>query len=464
MVFSDTPFLYAFLPLTAVFCLVSPSRSLKNYVLLAFSLLFYSWGEPKLLTLMIGAALAAYLCGLGMARFPQHKKVFLWISVALLLGDLIVFKYLNFLADNFNALTGAALSLPAITLPIGISFYTFQILSYVIDLYRGRVGVQRNYFYFLLYVSFFPQLIAGPIVRYQTVEDEICSRHESWDDALYGLRRFILGLAKKVLIANNVARIAELIYGAGDAAGTAAYWFAALCYTFQIYFDFSGYSDMAIGLGRMFGFHFLENFDYPYISRSVTEFWRRWHISLSSWFRDYVYIPLGGNRVSRGRWIFNIFAVWGLTGLWHGAQWNFVLWGLYYAVLLLLEKLFLARYLERLSKAVQWLYTMLFVVVGWVLFNLTDFAQLRHALAVMFTPHATDWLAVLTCDTSIIVPVLVLPFAVLFSFPVLSKWKKHADDTPLSSLVTNGCCLALLALSVAFIISSSYNPFIYFRF
>lgn len=464
MVFSDTPFLYAFLPLTAIFCLIVPRRSLKNYVLLMFSLLFYSWGEPKLLVLMVGAALAAYLCGLCMVHFPQQKKVFLSISVLLLLGNLTIFKYLNFLADNFSALTGASLSLPMITLPIGISFYTFQILSYVIDLYRDRVGVQRNFLYFLLYVSFFPQLIAGPIVRYQTVEEEISSRQESWDDALYGLRRFILGLAKKVLIANNVARIAELVYAAGDAAGTAAYWLAALCYTFQIYFDFSGYSDMAIGLGRMFGFHFLENFEYPYISCSVTEFWRRWHISLSSWFRDYVYIPLGGNRVSRKRWIFNIFVVWGLTGLWHGAQWNFVLWGLYYAVLLLLEKLFLSRYLERLPKAAQWLYTMLFVVVGWVLFNLTDFTQLRHALAVMFTPYTTDWLAVLACDTSIIIPVLILPFAILFSFPVLAKWKKHADDTPLTALLTDGVCLGLLALSIAFIISSSYNPFIYFRF
>lgn len=464
MVFSDTPFLYAFLPLTVLFYLVLPSRSLKNYALLVFSLLFYSWGEPKLLVLMIGVALAAYLCGLGMVRFPQQKKAFLWISVALLLCNLIVFKYLNFFVDNLDKLTGVALSLPAIALPIGISFYTFQILSYVIDLYRGKVGVQRNFFYFLLYVSFFPQLIAGPIVRYQTVEEEIDSRQESWDDVLYGLRRFILGLAKKVLIANNVARIAEQIYGAGDAAGTAAYWLAALCYTFQIYFDFSGYSDMAIGLGRMFGFHFPENFDYPYISRSVTEFWRRWHISLSTWFRDYVYIPLGGNRVSRGRWIFNIFVVWGLTGLWHGAQWNFILWGLYYAVLLFSEKLFLSRLLKKLPGAVQWLYTMLFVVVGWVLFNLTDFARLRHALAVMFTPHATDWLAMLACDTSIIIPILVLPFAILFSFPVLTKWKKHADDTPLTALLTNGVCLGLLALSIAFIISSSYNPFIYFRF
>ncbi len=464
MVFSDTPFLYAFLPLTVIFCLIVPRRSLKNYVLLVFSLLFYSWGEPKLLFLMIGAALAAYLCGLGMAYCPQRKKVFLLVSVVLLLGNLTVFKYLNFLVDNLNALTGLSLAVRTITLPIGISFYTFQILSYVIDLYRGRVGVQHNFFYFLLYVSFFPQLIAGPIVRYQTVEEEIGSRQESWDDVLYGLRRFILGLAKKVLIANHVARIAELIYGAGDAAGTAAYWLAALCYTLQIYFDFSGYSDMAIGLGRMFGFHFLENFDYPYISRSVTEFWRRWHISLSTWFRDYVYIPLGGNRVSRGRWICNILIVWGLTGLWHGAQWNFILWGLYYAVLLLIEKLFLSRFLEKLPRAVQWLYTMLLVIVGWVLFDLTDFAQLRHALAVMFTPHATDWLAVLAQDTSIIVPVLFLPFAVLFSFPVLSRWKKHTDDTALSSLGTNICCLALLVLSIVFIISSSYNPFIYFRF
>lgn len=464
MVFSDVPFLYAFLPLTIAFYALSPSRTLKNYVLLFFSLLFYSWGEPKFLILMLVAAFVAYLCGLGMAYCPQCKKTFLWISIVFLTGNLVVFKYLNFLMDNLNALAGFSFELHAIALPIGISFYTFQILSYVIDLYRGKVRVQRNYFLFLLYVSFFPQLIAGPIVRYQTVEEEIFNRQETWDAVLFGLRRFIIGLSKKALIANNVSRIAELIYGAGTAAGTSAYWLAAICYTFQIYFDFSGYSDMAIGLGRMFGFHFLENFDYPYSSCSITEFWRRWHISLSSWFRDYVYIPLGGNRVCRGRWIFNVFVVWGLTGMWHGAQWNFILWGFYYAALMLLEKLFLARLLNRLPNAFRWIYTMFFVIVGWVLFNLTDFAQLRHALFIMFVPCVTDWFAVLAQDTSIVVPALFLPLAALFSFPVLRHWKLHTDDTLLASLATNGCCLALLALSIAFIISSSYNPFIYFRF
>ena len=299
MVFSSITFVYAFFPLVAAAYYLSKNRVYRNVVLLLASLLFYSWGEPRFLLLMLAATLAAYCGGLLMERCTAHRKLILIVTVVLLVGNLFVFKYLNFFSENLSALFGWS-ALPKLTLPIGISFYTFQILSYVIDLYRGEIRVQRNYFYLLLYVSFFPQLIAGPIVRYETVEQEIQQRHESIDDVAAGLRRFILGLAKKVILANNIARIAETIY-AGDSAvyGTTLYWLAAVAYALQIYFDFSGYSDMAIGLGRMFGFHFLENFDHPYTALSITDFWRRWHISLSTWFRDYVYIPLGGNRVKK---------------------------------------------------------------------------------------------------------------------------------------------------------------------
>ena len=326
----------------------------------------------------------------------------------------------------------------------------------------GKGSVQKSYFRFTLYVCLFPQLIAGPIVRYETVEREISLRRESWEEAVGGMRRFILGLAKKVLIANNVAAVAEYIYSSSS-AGSGAYWLAAVCYTLQIYFDFSGYSDMAIGLGRIFGFHFLENFNYPYISRSVTEFWRRWHISLSSWFRDYVYIPLGGNRVKTSRWILNILIVWALTGFWHGAQWNFILWGLYYAVLLLCEKLLWGEALKKLPSAVQWIYTMLLVIIGWVLFDKTDFAQLGHVIGVMFSFVPTGWTTLLAGDVSKPFNLAFIIPGILFSFPVASKLHIQEKGT-VSAIAVNLMYIALLAVCIAFIISSSYNPFIYFRF
>ena len=362
MVFSSLAFLYAFFPLTVLLYFAVPfavgqsdfSLKWRNGVLLCASLIFYAWGEPKLVLMMLLATVIAYVGGLGIACFDgvqetlngseksrrgMTRKLVFVITVALLIANLFVFKYFNFAVNNFAKLFRFTPQVAQIALPIGISFYTFQILSYVIDLYRGEIAVQKNFARLLLYVCLFPQLIAGPIVRYQTVEEELSGRSESLDGAYAGTVRFIAGLGKKVLLANNLALIAETIY-AGDTAvfGSGAYWLAAIAYSLQIYFDFSGYSDMAIGMGRIFGFHFEENFNRPYLSVSVTEFWRRWHISLSSWFRDYVYIPLGGNRVSPARRIFNILAVWALTGLWHGAEWNFVLWGLYYGVLLIVEK------------------------------------------------------------------------------------------------------------------------------
>ena len=463
MLFSSIPFLYYFLPLVlAVYFLVP--RGLKNAVLFASSLLFYAWGEPRFCLFMLLSILQGFLFGRLIEKNAQHptwSKLFLTASIVLSLGLLGYCKYADFFISSLNAVTGLSLKLLRVALPIGISFYTFQILSYVIDLYRGEIRVQRNYFYLLLYVSFFPQLIAGPIVRYETVEQEILERRESIDDVAAGLRRFILGLAKKVILANNIARIAETIY-AGDSAvyGTALYWLAAVAYALQIYFDFSGYSDMAIGLGRMFGFHFLENFDHPYTALSITDFWRRWHISLSTWFRDYVYIPLGGNRVKKSRWIRNLLVVWALTGFWHGAQWNFLFWGLYYGLLLLAEKLFLGRLLERLPRAVRWLYTAFFVLIGWVLFNLTDFPSLCHALKLMFVPQATDWVAAAATNVSLLKAVVYLPLGIVCCLPLLRREPKSTKGILLADLASG----LLLIVCIVFILSSSYNPFIYFRF
>ena len=465
MLFSSLTFLYFFLPTVLILYFIINNRTWRNAVLLITSLVFYSWGEPKYVFLMLASTLAAWLCGLGMNKAKERKtlsRAILIISLILMLGSLAVFKYLNFFVENLNRIDGIALKVQNIARPIGISFYTFQILSYLIDLYWGKVSVQKSYFRFTLYVSFFPQLIAGPIVRYETVEREISLRHENWNDAVSGMRRFTLGLAKKVLIANNVAAVAVYIYSS-NSAGSGAYWLAAVCYTLQIYFDFSGYSDMAIGLGRIFGFHFLENFNYPYISKSVTEFWRRWHISLSSWFRDYVYIPLGGNRVKKQHWILNILIVWTLTGFWHGAQWNFILWGLYYAVLLLCEKLFWGKTLEKLPAAVRWLYTMFIVTVGWVLFDITDFSQLGHVLGVMFSFAPTRWLTLLSGDVSKLFNLAFIIPGILFSFPIAKKIS-FGKKSVASAIVVNCLYILLFALCIAFIISSSYNPFIYFRF
>ena len=468
MVFSTLPFVYGFFPVVFLLYFAWKDRVWRNGVLLAASLVFYAWGEPRLLILMLLATLAAYVGGLLMERWreePKRKKTVFIVTVVLLTANLFVFKYLDFVLDNLGLLLGGRPDLPAITLPIGISFYTFQILSYVIDLYRGKVEVQRNFFYLALYVSFFPQLIAGPIVRYQTVEDEIRVRHESLDDVAAGMRRFIQGLAKKVIMANGAAALAETVY-AGDPAlyGTAMYWAAAVAYSMQIYFDFSGYSDMAIGLGRVFGFHFLENFDHPYVSVSITDFWRRWHISLSTWFRDYVYIPLGGNRVDRGRWVVNILIVWGLTGFWHGAQWNFLLWGLYYAVLLLVEKLWLHKLLDKLPKFVGWLYAMFFVVVGWVLFDLTDLSQLMAALGQMFCFRPTDWVGMAAADMSVLYGLFFIPLGLVWMLPMPRRLRMGDPEKPGMLVLDDLLHLVLAGVCVIVIVSSKYDPFIYFRF
>lgn len=466
MVFSTLTFLFMFLPLVCIFYYIIPNRTYKNVILLIFSLMFYSWGEPRYIALMLIASLIAYIGGLFIDKFEKigkykTKKLVFIVTVILLVSNLFVFKYLNFTIDNMNKIFNTSVNIEKVVLPIGISFYTFQILSYVIDLYKQEISLQKNYFYLTLYVSFFPQLIAGPIVRYQTVEYEINMREEKFSDVIYGMRRFIIGLSKKVIIANNVGAISNLIYN-GDVKiyGTQFYWLAAIAYALQIYFDFSGYSDMAIGLGRMFGFNFLENFNYPYISTSITEFWRRWHISLSSWFRDYVYIPLGGNRVKKTRWLFNIFVVWALTGFWHGAEWNFIAWGIYYAVLLIVEKLFLMKILDRLPKILCWLYSMIIVLVGWVIFNLTDPALIIRAIRQMFSFNYTNTLIAVINNVDVLYALVYVPLGIICMIP----WKDKISISKVPNWLINFMYLVLFLICIIYIIGSTYNPFIYFRF
>ena len=468
MVFSSLSFLYLFLPITVLLYFICKNRTYRNIILLIASILFYALGEPKYVILMLLASFVAYVGGLFIHHFDRpdslkiRKTIFI-ITCILLISNLFIFKYLNFTIDNIEFLIGRNLNIKELVLPIGISFYTFKILSYVIDLYRHNVHVQKNYLYLTLYLAFFPQLIAGPIVRYQTIEDEILHRKESLKDIIEGTRRFIIGLSKKVLLANTVANISVIIYE-GDTAiyGSFFYWIAAISYALQIYFDFSGYSDMAIGLGKIFGFHFLENFDYPYTSLSITEFWRRWHISLSTWFRDYIYIPLGGNRVGKARHIFNILIVWCLTGFWHGAQWNFIIWGLYYGILLILEKQIYGKLLDKLPKVIRYIYTAFFVLIGWVIFNLVDFNQMLLALKMMFSFTPTDWIGAITTNSDILTGMIYLPLAIIAMLPWAKKIR--IKDSFTSELIKDILCGILLVLSVAFILSSSYNPFIYFRF
>lgn len=464
MVFSQLSFLYFFFPLVIVLYFLIRSRPWRNAVLLVCSLLFYSWGEPRYVLVMVAASLAAWLAGLLIEHFrarPGRKKLVLAACVVLLLGNLMVFKYLGFLVENVNGLLGLHINIGAITLPIGISFYTFQILSYVIDLYRDKVGVQRNFFYFTLYVSFFPQLIAGPIVRYQTVEEEIRNRHENWDDAVYGTRRFIVGLAKKVLLANNMAKLAELVYTSGaQGLGTSAYWLAAVGYTLQIYFDFSGYSDMAIGLGRIFGFRFNENFDHPYCADSVGTFWRRWHMSLTSWFRDYLYIPLGGNRGGTARTIRNLLIVWFCTGFWHGASWNFILWGLYFAAWLILERYVLRGVLEKTPAILKHLYTLIVVFVGWGLFAMVDLGVCGDYLAACFggAPLWSGADLFRLRSYAVTLAVLVLASTALGQ-RLWAKLPRQAEQ--LATPVLMGLSLVVCT---AYLVDGSYNPFLYFRF
>ena len=472
MVFSSLEFLLGFLPCLLVIYFIIPAkvRWLRNLVLLAFSLFFYQWGADQLVLLMVASILVNYLGGLmaGRRDHPVLAKFGVWFAAVLGLGLLGWFKYAGFLAQTVCDL-GFAIPVPHITLPIGISFFTFQGLSYVIDVYRGDAPTQKNPLDVALYVALFPQLVAGPIVRYTTVMEDITHRRETLDEFAAGVTRFCFGLAKKMAIANAMGQIADGVFNQTAAnldPGLA--WVGALAYTFQIYFDFSAYSDMAIGLGRMFGFHFLENFNYPYISKSVTEFWRRWHISLSTWFRDYVYIPLGGNRCVKWKHVRNITVVWLLTGLWHGAAWTFILWGVWFCLLLLGEKFLWGGVLNKTPALVRHGYTMLAVVISWVLFRSVDLPQAWAYLGAMFgqtTGLAQDGQAAYYLLEYW--PEWLL--AIVASLPVkgwLQEKLKQGGNLEQTILIwaPKGLALGLLGLSYLKLVTSSFNPFIYFQF
>ena len=466
MVFASVPFLFVFLPAVLAAYFLCPRRW-HNAVLLVFSLFFYAWGEPVYILLMLCSITVSFLAGraLGRTHTPARRRAVLSASVAYHLLTLGFFKYADFLIGTVNSLFGLSLPLLSLPLPIGISFYTFQTLSYIVDVYRGVCAPQRRWDWLAMYVSLFPQLIAGPIVRYQTVEQQIAHRTVSRAQCAEGVRRFTAGLVKKVLLANNIGLVFTQILGNGALPQSVlAAWVAVAAYTFQIYFDFAGYSDMAIGLGKLFGFTFEENFNLPYLSRSITEFWRRWHISLGTWFRDYVYIPLGGNRCGWGRQLFNIAVVWLLTGLWHGASWNFVLWGAYYAVLLMVEKLGLLRVLARLPRMLQHAYALFFIVVGWALFACTEPGQLSGVFGALFGLSGVplyDASSLFLLKNNVLLW-LLLVFASTASFARLHTHllSRHWYAEVLCPL---GLVAALLACT-AFIVSGSFNPFLYFRF
>ena len=468
MLFSSIVFLFSFLPAVMILYYLLPVR-FRNVILLLASLVFYAWGEPVYLFLMLLSILFNYFSGLDIARNLQDKRAAkrsLVFNLIINLAVLGFFKYEGFVLDTLNGILPVHISYHALPLPIGISFYTFQILSYIIDVYRGNVKVQTNLPTFALYVTMFPQLIAGPIVQYADVDEQLASREVSRTKFGEGSMYFIRGLAKKVLLANTSGMIFTEVSGLakGNIAVMTA-WLGAFAYMFQIYFDFSGYSDMAVGLGKMFGFEFCMNFNYPYIAKSITEFWRRWHISLSSWFRDYVYIPLGGNRVSKSRHIFNLMVVWFLTGLWHGAAWNFVAWGLYYGVILIIEKYLLSPVLDRLPDVVRHIYSIVLVVIGWVLFFSSSFGQAADYIRVMFGAGAHGFAdrESMYLLTSNLILWLILIFGstplVHFRYEHMLRTKKW-NTTIINSVVY----AALFIVCIAYLVTETYNPFLYFRF
>lgn len=462
MLFSSISFLYCFLPLVLVAYFLVPGK-MKNSVLLIASLFFYGWGEPKFLLLMILTILVGYTMGILTEKYPEKRKIYLMLAVSFDLGALAFFKYADFFIGTVNSVTGLSIELLRVALPIGISFYTFQILSYNIDVYRNEVPAQKNLILLAAYIAMFPQLIAGPIVRYKDISGQLNNREHSMDKIALGIRRFILGLAKKVLIANSFGELCTVFRESGDKS-VLFYWMYALAFSLQIYYDFSGYSDMAIGLGKILGFDFMENFNYPYISRSITEFWRRWHISLGSWFKDYVYIPLGGSRVGNVRRYVNIFIVWMLTGLWHGAAWNFVIWGLYFAVLLVIEKLFLLKYLEK-SKILNHIYVLVTVIISFVIFNADSFSVMWQDIGGMF-----GWKHL--AATSAEAVYYMSSYAVLFVIAVIGATPlpkmicgKLLKDVPKMNMIVEVLVLVILLLFVtAYLVDGSFNPFLYFRF
>jgi len=467
VLFSSISFLYYFLPITLTVYFICKNKY-RNIILLISSLFFYFYGEPKYTILMLISAFSAYVHGILIDKFRDKKysKVFLVSGLSINLGILVIFKYGDFIIKNISYIFSLNINLLRLTLPIGISFYTFQTLSYVVDVYTNKAKVCRRFTNFATYVCLFPQLIAGPIVRYTTIEDELQNRTHSFEKFAYGVNRFIIGLAKKVILSNNLGLLVSII-SKSDEKSILSYWIVAVVFTLQIYFDFSGYSDMAIGLGRIFGFDFLENFNYPFISKSIKEFWRRWHISLSTFFRDYLYIPLGGNRVSKFRWIFNLFVVWSLTGLWHGDSWNFILWGLYFALLLIIENLFLQKLLNKLPVIIQHIYAKFFIIISFVIFNNENMKDLFNSLYNMFNFKNL----ILYNDFSIYYLKsysIILIISIIASTPLLkniidkiNESKKGEKVMSLMNVIFN---VVILIVVTGYLIDGSFNPFLYFRF
>lgn len=469
MVFSNLLFIYLFLPLCLFLYYLTKNPAVRNGVLIVFSLIFYSFGEPVAILLMASSTLIDYFNGRFIEKNRGRKIAVLGVIISLVynLGALCLFKYSGFLVTNFNLLTGLSIPVPKLTLPIGISFYTFQTISYVVDVYRGKTKAQRNYFDYLLYVSMFFQLVAGPIVRYTDIAEQIEDRKCTAEDMFGGWVKFIIGLGKKVIIANCVGGITDSLIGNSAApASVLAAWSGIILYTLQIYFDFSGYSDMAIGLGKMFGFSLPENFNYPYISKSASEFWRRWHISLGSFFRDYVYIPMGGNRRHQ---LLNVAVVWFLTGLWHGASWNYILWGLYFGVLISLEKLFFGKVLDKLPAVFSHIYMLIVIIFGWLLFYFEDMGAMGQCLKVMFgaAPAADDITVSLLKGSC-----FVIAAGIIFSCPVYGFIVKKAEAAAEKSaaarvifqIVGMILLLGVLTVSSLLLVKQTYNPFLYFRY
>lgn len=465
MVFSSMVFLWIFLPAVLALYFICPKKC-RNLLLVFSSLLFYAWGEPYYTLLMLFSVLVNYVCGLGVERCPGRQKFILWSCVAVNLLILGYFKYSNFIMESVTSAISlfhgaGSYTVMEVVLPIGISFYTFQALSYVIDVYRGEVRAQKNFLHLLLYISLFPQLVAGPIVKYHDIEKQIKCRITDTDKLASGIQKFICGLGKKVLLANTFAAAVDKIYESSfSEVSRPVLWLTALLYMLQIYFDFSGYSDMAIGLGRMLGFEFLENFNLPYCSKSVREFWRRWHISLSSWFRDYVYIPLGGSRKGGLRTYFNLLVVFFLTGLWHGAGWNFVLWGLYHGAFLVMERAFLGDVLARLKPIAGRIYTLIAVFFGWILFRGETMTEAAAFMKYMFVPHESVITAASVLDGKLLT---ALAFGLLLCGPAQALYQRRANSQSLSFMGIV-CYMAVLWLSITLLVNNTYNPFIYFRF
>lgn len=480
MIFSSVIFLFVFLPLVlfVYFVILRKHRRAQNIFLCIASLFFYAWGEPKFVFVLILSIIVNWIFGLLVSNNLKNKKVskvYVALDIIFNLVVIFIFKYLAFSISNINILAEKSLiSVPSIVLPIGISFFTFQAISYVVDIYRRRAKAQKSLLNVGLYISFFPALIAGPIVRYETIADQIENRKENWDDFSQGCNRFIVGLGKKVLLSNSMAIVADAAFltntnsaampDDGTVLSVSMAWLGALAYTLQIYFDFSGYSDMAIGLGKMFGFHLLENFNYPYISKSATEFWRRWHISLGSWFRDYVYIPLGGSHVkSKFRHIFNLFVVWLCTGIWHGANWTFIAWGLMYFILIVLEKFTGFEKISTKFNFFKHIYLLLFVVIGWVIFRAENLNLAVDYLQTMFGLGETSLLDSMFIEYLRQYAVFFL-FAILFSFPVVPALKQYIKDNLIIQTTYSACVILAFIISISFIVKGSYNPFIYFNF